>query len=62
MVFIQCLLPYPIPSDDESEPHYWGREVSIQVAQKFVTAVTDPPLVGCVAWSRQSEHTKGQDA
>ena len=30
-------------------PHYWGKECSTQFAQSFVTAVTAPPLVGCVA-------------
>ena len=28
-----------------------NREVSIQFAQQSVTAVTAPPLVGCVVWS-----------
>ena len=31
--------------------HNWGREGSTQFAQKFVTAVTAPPLVDCVGWS-----------
>ena len=29
-----------------------GREVSTQFVQQFVTAVTAPPLVGCIVWSR----------
>ena len=28
-----------------------GREISTQFAKQFVTAVTTPPLVGCVIWS-----------
>ena len=32
-------------------PHCWRREGLTQFAQQFVTAVTDPPLVGCVVWS-----------
>ena len=32
--------------------HCWGREVSTQFAQQLVSAVTAPPLVGCVVWSR----------
>ena len=31
--------------------HYWGREGSTQFAQQLVSAVTAPPLVGCVVWS-----------
>ena len=33
-------------------PHCWGREGSTQFAQQFLYAVTAPPLVGCVVWSR----------
>ena len=33
------------------EPIAGGREGSTQFAQQFVTAVTDPPLVGCVVLS-----------
>ena len=38
----------------KSGPHCWGREVSTQFAQQFVTAMTltASPLVGCVIWSR----------
>ena len=32
-------------------PHCLGRVVSTQFAQQFVSAVTAPPLVGCVIWS-----------
>ena len=32
-------------------PYCWGREVSTQFAQQFVTGVTASPLVGCVVWS-----------
>ena len=32
-------------------PHCWGREGSTQFAQQFLSAVTAPPLVGCVVWS-----------
>ena len=35
----------------KSGSHCWGREVSTQFAQQFVTAVTAPPLIGCVVWS-----------
>ena len=31
--------------------HHWGREGSTQFAQQLLSAVTDPPLVGCVVWS-----------
>ena len=31
--------------------HCCRRVVSTQFAQQFVSAVTDPPLVGCVVWS-----------
>ena len=34
-------------------PHCWGREGSTQFAQQFLSAVTAPPLVGCVVWSLQ---------
>ena len=36
----------------KSGPHCWGREGSTQFAQQFVTALTGPPLVGCVVWSQ----------
>ena len=39
------------PKKGKSGPHYWGREVSTQFAQQFVTAVTTPPLVCYVVWS-----------
>ena len=35
----------------KSGPHCWGREISTQFAQQFVSAVTAPPLVGCLVWS-----------
>ena len=35
----------------KSGPHCWGREGSTQFAQQFLSAVTAPPLVGCVVWS-----------
>ena len=38
----------------KSGPHCWGREGSTQFAQQFESAVTAPPLVGCVVWSRCS--------
>ena len=31
--------------------HCWGREGSTQFAQQLESAVTAPPLVGCVVWS-----------
>ena len=37
------------PNNGRSRPRSWWREVAIQFApQQFVTAVTAPPLVGCV--------------
>ena len=36
----------------KSGPHCWGREGSTQFAQQFLSAVTAPPLVGCVVWSQ----------
>ena len=38
----------------KSSTHCWGRELSTQFAQQFVSAVTAPPLVGCVVWSHVS--------
>ena len=38
----------------KSGTHCWGREVSIQFVQQFVTTVTAPPIVGCVVWSHTS--------
>ena len=32
-------------------PHCWGPEGSTQFAQQLESAVTAPPLVGCVVWS-----------
>ena len=32
------------------DPHFRRREGSTQFAQQFVTAVTAPPIVGCVVW------------
>ena len=40
-----------LPQNSDSSYHCWGQEVSTQFAQKFVTAVTAPPLVCCVVWS-----------
>ena len=41
-----------LPKNGKSVPHCWGQEVSTQLAQQFAkTAVTAPPLVGCVVWS-----------
>ena len=34
-----------------SSPNCWGKEGSTQFVQKFVTAVTAPPLVGSVVFS-----------
>ena len=38
----------------KSGPHCWWQEDATQFAQQFVTAVTAPPLVGCVVWSHTS--------
>ena len=35
----------------KSGPHCWGRGGSTQFAQQLKSAVTAPPLVGCVVWS-----------
>ena len=35
----------------KSGPHCWGRGGSTQFAQQIESAVTAPPLVGCVVWS-----------
>ena len=40
-----------MPKNGKSGPHCWGREGSTQFAQQFLSAVTAPPLVGCVVWS-----------
>ena len=34
----------------KSGPHCWGREVSTQYAQQFLTSVPAPLLGGCVVW------------
>ena len=39
------------PQNGKSGPHCWGREGSSQFAQQLESAVTAPPLVGCVVWS-----------
>ena len=40
--------------NNKSGLHNWGREGSTQFSQKFVTAVTAPPLVSCVVWSHDN--------
>ena len=42
------------PKNGKSGTHCWGREGATQFAQQFVTAVTAPPLVGCVVWSQKT--------
>ena len=44
-----------LSKNDKSGPHCWGREVSTQFACQFVTAVTAPPLVGCVVWNHNQD-------
>ena len=39
------------PKNGKSGPHCWGRGGSTQFAQQLESAVTAPPLVGCVVWS-----------
>ena len=39
------------PKNGKSGPHCWGREVSTQFAQQFISAVTAPPFICCVVWS-----------
>ena len=39
------------PKNVKSGPHSWGRGGSTQFAQQLESAVTAPPLVGCVVWS-----------
>ena len=38
----------------KSGPHCWGRGGSTQFAHQFESAVTAPPLVGCVVWNQAS--------
>ena len=40
-----------MPKNSKSGPHCWGRGGSTQFAQPLESAVTAPPLVGCVVWS-----------
>ena len=40
-----------LPKYSKSVTNCWGREVSTQFTQQFVTAVTAPPRVGYVVWS-----------
>ena len=42
------------PKNGKSGPHCWGRGGSTQFAQQLESAVTAPPLVGRVVWSRLS--------
>ena len=37
----------------KSDPHCWGRGGSTQFAQQLESAVTAPPLVGCVVWRQK---------
>ena len=39
------------PKNGKSGPHCWGRGGSTQFTQQLESAVTAPPLVGCVVWS-----------
>ena len=39
------------PKNGKAGPHCWGRKGYTQFAQQLVSAVTAPPLVGCVVWS-----------
>ena len=39
------------PKNGKSGPHCWGRGGLTQFAQELESAVTAPPLVGCVVWS-----------
>ena len=40
-----------LPKNGKSGPITGGVEVSTQLVQQFVTAVTVPPLVSCAIWS-----------
>ena len=42
----------------KSGPHCWGRRGSTQFTQQLESAVTAPPLVGCVVWSLNFFFTK----
>ena len=42
------------PKNGKSGPHCWGRGGLTQFAQRLESAVTAPPLVGCVVWSHQN--------
>ena len=48
---IQLVRMAGMPENGKSGPHCWGREGLTQFAQQLVSAVTAPPLVGCVVWS-----------
>ena len=50
-VFVSSNASHPAAPYGKSGPH-WGREGLTQFAQQLVSAVTAPPLVGCVIWSR----------
>ena len=41
------------PKNGKSGPHRWGRGGSTQFAQQLESAVTAPPLVGCVVWGHK---------
>ena len=42
----------------KSGPHCWRRGGSTQFAQQLESAVTAPPLVGCVVWSQKQLATE----
>ena len=51
-----------VQTNGKSGPHCWGREVSTQFGQQLAeTAVTDPPLVGCVVWRLALDMSKDYD-
>ena len=41
-----------LAQNSQTGSHCWGREVSTQFAQQFVTAMTTPPLVSCFVWTQ----------
>ena len=50
MTAIQRVRMAGLLKNGKSGPHCLGREVSTKFARQFITAVTTPPLVGCVVW------------
>ena len=48
-MFVSCVST--CQKNGKSGHHCWGWEGSTQIAQQLESAITAPPLVGCVIWS-----------